>query len=133
MEFLGVGPLEFLLIVLIAFLILGPKEIQKTGKAIGKGLNKLVKSDTWKTVRDASEKVKSLPNELMRDAGIEDLQKSLGANQILNGKKPQKPANSQDGDSWIPDPTAPKEEATGTPSDNTAKIDPPKNDTGEAK
>jgi Sec-independent protein translocase protein TatA len=77
MEILGIGPLEFLLIVLLALIILGPKDLQKTGRAIGHELNKLVKSDVWKTVRQASDKVKDLPTELMRSAELEDLKKSL--------------------------------------------------------
>jgi Sec-independent protein translocase protein TatA len=97
MEFLGIGPLEFLLIALIAFLILGPKELQKTGKSIGKGLNKLIKSDTWKSVQQASDKVRSLPNELIREAGIEELQQSLKTSQILPSNKVQRPDNTLDG------------------------------------
>ena len=77
MEFLGIGPLELLFIILIALLILGPKDLEKTGKSIGKGLSKLVKSDTWKTVRQASVKVRSLPDELMKEVGMEEMKQSL--------------------------------------------------------
>jgi Sec-independent protein translocase protein TatA len=77
MEIFGIGPLEFLLIMLLALIILGPKDMQKIGKDIGQGLNKLVKSDIWKTVRQASEKVKTLPNDLMRDAELEELKRSF--------------------------------------------------------
>jgi Sec-independent protein translocase protein TatA len=77
MEIFGIGPLEFLLIMLLALIILGPKDMQRIGKNIGQGLNKLVKSDTWKTVRQASEKMKTLPNDLMRDAELEELKKSF--------------------------------------------------------
>jgi sec-independent protein translocase protein TatB len=77
MEILGIGPLELLLIMLLAIIILGPKDIQKVGKSIGQNLNKLVKSDTWKSMQQASEKVKNLPTELMRDAEIENLKKEL--------------------------------------------------------
>jgi Sec-independent protein translocase protein TatA len=77
MEILGIGPLEFLLIVLLALIILGPKEMQKMGKSLGQGLNKLVKSDVWKDIRQTSEKLKSLPIELMRDAELDELKKSL--------------------------------------------------------
>jgi Sec-independent protein translocase protein TatA len=77
MEILGIGPLEFLLIVLLALIILGPKEMQKMGKSLGQGLNKLVKSDVWKDIRQTSEKVKSLPTELIRDAELDELKKSL--------------------------------------------------------
>jgi Sec-independent protein translocase protein TatA len=77
MEILGIGPLELLLIMLLAVIILGPKDIQKVGKSLGQGLNKLVKSDTWKTMQQASEKVKNLPTELIRGAEIENIKKEL--------------------------------------------------------
>jgi Sec-independent protein translocase protein TatA len=77
MEIFGIGPLEFLLIMLLALIILGPKEMQNVGKKIGQGLNKLVKSDTWKTVRQASEKMRTLPNDLMRDAELDELKKNF--------------------------------------------------------
>jgi Sec-independent protein translocase protein TatA len=77
MEILGIGPLEFLLIVLLALIILGPKELQKAAKSLGQGLNKLVKSDVWKDIQQTTEKVKNLPTELMRDAELDDLRKSL--------------------------------------------------------
>ncbi len=77
MEILGIGPLEFLLILVLAIIILGPKDMQRISKNIGQGLNKLVKSDTWKTVRQASEKMKTLPNDLMREAELEELRKDF--------------------------------------------------------
>lgn len=76
MEFLGVGPLELLFIVFIALIILGPKNMEKTAKTIGKGLNQLVRSDTWKTVTEASRKLRTLPTELMREANLEELPKA---------------------------------------------------------
>ena len=77
MEIFGIGPFEFLLIMLLALVILGPRDMQKIGKSIGVALNKLVKSDTWKTVRQASEKLKTLPNDLMREAELDELRKTF--------------------------------------------------------
>jgi Sec-independent protein translocase protein TatA len=95
MEIFGIGPLEFLLIMLLALIILGPKDMQKIGKNIGQGLNKLVKSETWKTVRQASEKMKTLPNDLMRDAELEELKKtfkdSLGEANKIAPPPPEEP------------------------------------------
>jgi Sec-independent protein translocase protein TatA len=73
MDIFGVGPLEFLLIVLLALIILGPRELKKTGVNLGRELNKLVRSDTWRAVQQATNRMKNLPNELMREAGLEDL------------------------------------------------------------
>jgi Sec-independent protein translocase protein TatA len=77
MEILGIGPLELALILLLAIIVLGPKDIQKVAKSIGQGLNKLVRSDTWRSVQQASEKVKNLPTELMREAQLDELKQTL--------------------------------------------------------
>ncbi len=77
MEFLGIGPLELLLIILIALVILGPNEMQNMAKSLGRGVNKFVKSDVWKDLRQTSDKVRNLPTELMRNAELEEIQKSL--------------------------------------------------------
>lgn len=91
MEFLGIGPLELLFIVFIALIILGPKDMEKTAKTIGKGLNQLVRSDTWKTVTEASRKLRTLPTELMREANLDDFQKTTSEELSKTVKEIQKP------------------------------------------
>ena len=76
MDFLGVGPMELFFVLILALIILGPKDMQKVGRSIGRWMNNLVKSDTWKMVRQTSNKIKYLPNELMREAGLEDIKKT---------------------------------------------------------
>src|SRR5665648_83125 len=81
MDFLGVGPMELFFVVILALIILGPKDMQKTGRTMGRWMNNLVKSDTWKLVRQASNKIRYLPNEFMREAGLEEIK---NATQIIN-------------------------------------------------
>jgi Sec-independent protein translocase protein TatA len=76
MEILGIGPLELLFILILVLIIFGPKEVEKAGKTIGKSLNKFVRSDTWRTINRTSQEIKTLPDRLMRDAGLEDLEKT---------------------------------------------------------
>jgi sec-independent protein translocase protein TatB len=90
MEFLGIGPLELLFILLIALIILGPKDLSKTAKSIGKGLNQLVRSDTWRTVTEASRKLRTLPNELMREANLDELQKATSQELSETAKETKK-------------------------------------------
>jgi sec-independent protein translocase protein TatB len=71
MEILGVGPSEFVFIVIIALIILGPKDMQKAGKTIGKWLRDIVTSDGWKMFQQTSRELRTLPNRLMRDANNE--------------------------------------------------------------
>jgi len=72
MDFLGVGPLELFFIFIIALIVLGPKDMVKTGKMIGSLLRKIVKSPTWNAVQQTSRDLRYLPNKLMREAGLEE-------------------------------------------------------------
>jgi hypothetical protein len=77
MEFLGIGPLELFFIILIALIVLGPKDMVKAGRTLGRFLRTLVTSPTWKTIQQTSRDLRYLPNRLMREAGLEDLKGSL--------------------------------------------------------
>jgi sec-independent protein translocase protein TatB len=72
MEFLGVGPLELLFIFLIALIVLGPKDIVKAGRTLGRFLNRVVTSPTWRAIKETSSEMRTLPSKLMREAGIEE-------------------------------------------------------------
>ena len=133
MEILGIGPLELLFIVLLALIILGPKDLEKTGKNIGRGLTKLVKSDTWKTVRQTSEKIKSLPNELMREAGIEDLKQSLDSEIIQPSKDTRKSLDSSASESWVAESANPEKDPTKVSSGDPNKIAPSAPDEEQSK
>jgi sec-independent protein translocase protein TatB len=76
MEFLGIGPMELIFIILLAIIIFGPKDIVNTSKTVGKSLNKFIRSDTWKTINQTSRELKNLPTRLMRETGLEELEKS---------------------------------------------------------
>ncbi|MGE5224075.1 MAG: twin-arginine translocase TatA/TatE family subunit [Omnitrophica WOR_2 bacterium] len=69
MEFLGIGPLELVFIVLLALIILGPKDMIKTGRSIGRFLRKTILSPTWISIQ---RKMRNLPTELMREVGLEE-------------------------------------------------------------
>jgi sec-independent protein translocase protein TatB len=73
MEILGIGPSELAFIVLIAIIILGPKDMQKAGKTIGRWLNSFVRSDSWKALQRATREIQNLPTNLMREANIDEL------------------------------------------------------------
>ena len=75
MELLGIGPSELIFIFIIAIIVLGPKDMQKAGRTIGRWLNQLVKSDGWKAFQQTSNDLRNLPQNLMRDANM-DLQET---------------------------------------------------------
>ena len=71
MEILGVGPSELLFIIIIALIVLGPKEMQKAGKTVGRWLNQLVKSDGWQAIQKTTQELRNMPTQWMREANME--------------------------------------------------------------
>ena len=74
MEILGVGASELLFVVIIALIVLGPKDMQKAGRTIGKWMRDIVTSDGWKVFQKTSNELRNLPTKMMRDAN-EELEK----------------------------------------------------------
>ncbi len=72
MDFLGIGPLELVFVLILAMLVLGPDELAKTGKTVGRFLSKAAKSETWLAVRSFSKEMRNLPTKLAREANIEE-------------------------------------------------------------
>lgn len=119
MEILGIGASELIFIILIAIIVLGPKDMQKAGKTIGRWLNQFVRSDGWKALQRASKEIRNLPTNLMREANIEELQKM--DRDIRNSIDPrQQPPASSPGPS-VP-PLTPSR--SGVPSGNPAGTTP---------
>jgi Sec-independent protein translocase protein TatA len=77
MEIFSIGPLELFFILLIALIVLGPQDMIKTGRTIGRFLNKLVRSSTWKTIQRTTQELRQLPTYLMREANLEEAIKDL--------------------------------------------------------
>lgn len=87
MEILGIGPSELAFIILIAIIILGPRDMQKAGKTIGRWLNKLIRSEGWQIFQKTSSEMRNLPTRLMREANLEmreaekDIRKAMDVRQ----------------------------------------------------
>ena len=71
MEIFGIGASELVFILLIALIVLGPRDMQKAGRTIGRWLNQLVRSDSWKVFQKTSTELRNLPRNLMREANME--------------------------------------------------------------
>ena len=77
MEILGIGPSELFFIVVIALILLGPKDMQKAGRTLGKWLRQVVTSDGWKLFQQTSREIQNLPTRLMREASLDELNKDI--------------------------------------------------------
>lgn len=76
MEILGIGAPELVFIIILALIILGPKDMQKAGRTIGLWLNQLVGSEGWRAFQRTSREIRNLPSNLMRQANLEDLRET---------------------------------------------------------
>jgi hypothetical protein len=105
MDFLGIGPLELFVVFIIILLVLGPKEMVKTGKTLGQVFRNIFLSDTWKGLNRISREIRTLPMKLTREADFENLNKELDLNrQIAPLSKELKEYTALDVDS---DPQSP--------------------------
>jgi Sec-independent protein translocase protein TatA len=77
MDILGVGPLELFFIIIIALIVLGPRDMIKAGHSLGRMLRKIITSPTWRTVQQTSRDFRNLPNRLIREAGLEEEMEDL--------------------------------------------------------
>ncbi len=117
MEILGIGPLEFLFILVIALIVLGPGDMVKAGRMLGRFMRRVVTSPEWRTVQKASRELKYLPNRLMREANMEDLSKELkDINNIGNDLKSEVRKAELDISSW----TTPPDQVTPDPASRQA-------------
>jgi sec-independent protein translocase protein TatB len=84
MEIFGIGASEFIFIILIAIIILGPKDMQKAGKTIGRFLNQLIRSDSWKIFQRTSNELRNLPRNLMREANMEMMEAEKDLRRVID-------------------------------------------------
>lgn len=112
MDILGIGPLELLFIFLIALIFLGPTDMVKAGRTLGRMMRKIVTSDAWREIT----RLRTLPNQLMREAGLEEGLKELNDIQKELPKALEFDELKNPGDA---EPDV-KEERVGEPPDLTA-------------
>ncbi|MFH2104076.1 MAG: twin-arginine translocase TatA/TatE family subunit [Chloroflexota bacterium] len=128
MDIFGIGPLELVLILVLALLVFGPKDLQKGIKSLGEGMRKIVRSDTWRTVSQTSKKLRDLPTELIREAGLDEINRTMDPGRppdaagssphsyaAWTGKPqavPQRPVAPPPPEQEIAPPSQPEEETT---------------------
>jgi sec-independent protein translocase protein TatB len=127
MEFLGIGPMELMFILLLVLLIFGPKDIARMARSAGHFLNRLYRSENYKIIQKTSEELRNLPNRLAREAQLEDLQKEMKdvgniGNLNLPAAPPAKPFQA-----WTQElpPAAPPPPDAPAPAQPTGPADKP--------
>ncbi|MBT7071167.1 MAG: hypothetical protein HN855_09875 [Anaerolineae bacterium] len=135
MEILGIGVPEFIFILLIAIIVLGPKDMQKAGKTIGTWMTNIVTSPAWKDVKNASRRLKTLPTQLMREANFDEFAAEFEENNNgkikptlpdsdygawVSGSKPQNPPQENSIAPPVDDEPAPTQKADSSPETDSA-------------
>lgn len=129
MEILGVGLPELLFVVILALVLLGPKDMAETGRLLGRWLNRLVKSDGYKVFTQTSKELTNLPTRLMREANLDEAKANLqnyqqDVQQKLSGSiQPPRKQNMNEADLFVATPEAPAEESAA--SDDSSAQDGP--------
>lgn len=77
MEFLGIGITELLAILVIVFLVMGPRDLVKLGTTLGNAVYKFRNSEAWRAMQAATRQLRELPENLVRQAGLDELEQDL--------------------------------------------------------
>lgn len=135
MEIFGVGASELIFILLIAIIVLGPKDMQKAGRTIGRWLNQLIRSDGWKVFQKTSAELRNLPRNLMREANMElgdvdkeikEIRRTIDPRQYPTASR-SNPSVKAKSDLPLSNETA-KSELNESPTAKPSETDPEKND-----
>jgi sec-independent protein translocase protein TatB len=126
MEILGIGPLELLTIIIIALLVLGPKDMVKVMGTLGRWMRSVVTSDWWRAFQKGLRELRKMPYEMMRQAALEEqpppnLPSREAMRRAVPGGQPGA-ADQTDYAAWI-QPAAPA--AAGDSQEAPEKILPP--------
>jgi sec-independent protein translocase protein TatB len=122
MEILGIGAPELIFVIIIALIVLGPKDMQKAGRTVGRWLNQLIRSDGWKAFQQTSREIRNLPTNLMREANLElaetekEIRKATDFRSPSPASSPSRNLNQpQESENSIRPPSAnlPKEQGDG--------------------
>jgi Sec-independent protein translocase protein TatA len=79
MQLFGIGPLELILILVIAVIVLGPRGLVTAAREAGKLIRKVISSPIWREVVDTSNELRDLPRKIVQEAGIEKDLEDLNA------------------------------------------------------
>ena len=103
MDVFGIGILELIFILIIAMIVVGPRDLGKVGRQVGRFLNRMYRSESWRMLNEASRTLRNLPNRLAREAALEELD-SVQESLKETGRMIQREAKDVDSalNAWTP-------------------------------
>ncbi len=111
MNIFGIGPLEIIFVLIIGILVLGPEGMIEAGRKLGKLMRSIIHSSWWQNVRRGVNEIQHLPQRLIREAELEELNEikkltkdslpSIGNRDLINtsswtGTPSQKPEQEKE-------------------------------------
>ena len=106
MNIFGIGPLEIIFVLIIGILVLGPEGMIEAGRKLGKFMRSIIHSPWWKNIRQGVTEIQHLPQRLIREAELEELNElrdltknsfpKIGGNDLINSSWSGTPASTSD-------------------------------------
>ncbi len=82
MEIFNIGPLELLLILILALVVFGPEGMVKFARDAATLIRRVIRSPFWRDLVSTTEEIKTIPRQLVKDADLEDSLREI--NQLRN-------------------------------------------------
>ncbi len=76
-SFFGIGIPELLIIFVLALIILGPEDMVKTARRLGRWVYRAYHSPAWRMLISTSQELRQLPTKLVKEAGLEETVQEL--------------------------------------------------------
>jgi hypothetical protein len=71
-QLFNIGPLELVFILILMLILLGPDGMSKSARTLGLWIHRLVRSPLWASMMTYWQDLRDLPNNIVREAGIEE-------------------------------------------------------------
>jgi Sec-independent protein translocase protein TatA len=75
LNILGIGPAELLFFVVLLLLLFGPKDLARMARDIGRFVGRVTRSQNFQTIQQASQEIRNLPQRIVQEAQLEDIQR----------------------------------------------------------
>jgi hypothetical protein len=82
MEIFNIGPLELLLILILALVVFGPEGMVKFARDAAILIRRVIRPPSWRDLVSTTEEIKTIPRQLVKDADLDDSLREI--NQLRN-------------------------------------------------
>jgi Sec-independent protein translocase protein TatA len=121
LNLLGIGPLELAFVFILLLLLFGPRDIARMARDAGRLINRFTRSENYQAIQQASRELRNLPERLVQEAQLDEVQRELkatGASLAPTTRPPARTAEAQP--PTTPAPAKPAAEPSAPPPDAEA-------------